>query len=832
MLPLVCDFPPLVTRAALGPNVSHGALSDVLRCIRDDVDALTSRHQAELRSYLEGWSAHDQRAAAKAGMGGVKFPSGGSSGADGGVGSEEGNVEQAGREGCRKTNAPEGGASYGLVQVTSGASVERQSPQLLRQQELVCSSGAKNDSQSLPPLREGFGKHDEFAQVLDVGASSSLREASGASLLTVWEAPPAPPSTKDIGAAVEAAVDTDAVAELPGQVQELVGVEGLDLARRSSCPPRIDEGPLGRFESAANGNESLERTPALPLSVLGTGTVQRVEARRISRRRWTNTSASGNSPECESGGDNGPTSAGTSCINFTALETEERPTTAEATPPPQPPPLAAPADDQQVVVVAHASQPGASTGVVDRIMKKARHGLHLQGTRSKTQKFKNDGMHADDYLTTAARQAAEAHETRLERITTSREFEWVIMTVIVLNTLFIGAQVEYVTALAEEEVRDHGRAPRDERPAFVIVAHLLFVIIFSVELVLRWATDGFFGFFHTQEWAWNTFDTLLVISSTVDLIVEQASGFDGMAAHIACARVLRVFRVVRILRIIRVVNFFRDLRIMLQAIIGSIKTLLWVMIILTLIFYIFGIMLTWGVYDFHMTSGSAWLDPKYDDLRVYFGTLFRSIISLYMGITNGKSWDLYYDALADLSLYRVLFLMFIAFSLFAAVNVVTGVFVESAMRTSEEDRDFLIQEELQAREANLKSLHRLFLEMDTSANGTISLQEFERHVTDERAMAYFQSMKLDVTEVKTLFELLDIDRSGQIDIKEFMVGCDKLRGEAKSLDVAVLQFQVRWLIHMFCDFSEFMEDHLGCISGRRTRSGTMRSAMETSELVA
>merc|ERR1712014_40692 len=103
------------------------------------------------------------------------------------------------------------------------------------------------------------------------------------------------------------------------------------------------------------------------------------------------------------------------------------------------------------------------------------------------------------------------------------------------------------------------------------------------------------------------------------------------------------------------------------------------------------------------------------------------------------------------------------------------------------DRDFIVQEQMLEKERDAASMYNLFHEIDTSNSGYITMEEFEAHVNDARMAAYFHSMKLDVTEARVLFQLFDYDQSGSIDIEEFILGCDKLKGEAKSMDMAILQ---------------------------------------------
>mmetsp|Transcript_102381 Transcript_102381/g.267212 ORF Transcript_102381/g.267212 Transcript_102381/m.267212 type:complete len:103 (+) Transcript_102381:1-309(+) len=62
---------------------------------------------------------------------------------------------------------------------------------------------------------------------------------------------------------------------------------------------------------------------------------------------------------------------------------------------------------------------------------------------------------------------------------------------------------------------------------------------------------------------------------------------------------------------------------------------------------------------------------------------------------------------------------------------------------------------------------------------------------DPQVNAYFRAIDLNVFKVAKLFQLMDKDGSGDIDKKEFTQGCARLRGEAKELDVAILQLQMK-----------------------------------------
>merc|ERR1711957_233353 len=111
-------------------------------------------------------------------------------------------------------------------------------------------------------------------------------------------------------------------------------------------------------------------------------------------------------------------------------------------------------------------------------------------------------------------------------------------------------------------------------------------------------------------------------------------------------------------------------------------------------------------------------------------------------MSGGNDWAMYFDAPMMLPFwYPCFYLLFIVFSLFAVVNIVTGVFVESALQSNVSDRDIVVHEELESKKNYQKSMQKLFEEMDEDGKGTISMDEFERKLKDDRVIAYFNALK-------------------------------------------------------------------------------------------
>jgi len=79
--------------------------------------------------------------------------------------------------------------------------------------------------------------------------------------------------------------------------------------------------------------------------------------------------------------------------------------------------------------------------------------------------------------------------------------------------------------------------------------------------------------------------------------------------------------------------------------------------------------------------------------------------------------------------------------------------------------------------------HVMFLDMDDDESGSINYSEMQSVMELQSVKACFTSMGLELSDVEKLFQLIDDDGSGDISIDEFLSGCLKLRGEARSFDV-------------------------------------------------
>jgi uncharacterized membrane protein len=247
------------------------------------------------------------------------------------------------------------------------------------------------------------------------------------------------------------------------------------------------------------------------------------------------------------------------------------------------------------------------------------------------------------------------------------------------------------------------------------------------------------------------------------------------------------------------------------------KSLLWVFIVLALLLFIFSITFCNAALSFLDTS-EKWNDERYKTgLAHHFGSIWKSWTSLLMAMSGGNDWALYYNALEPLSFgWQIFFIFFIVFSIFAVTNIVTAVFVDAAKQSAYADRAVLVQDQLENKKQTLEDMRQIFDEMDDDETGQLSMTEFVTKLSDERVLAYFNSMKLDVSEATNFFALLDHDNSGEVSIAEFIQGCHKLMGESRRTDTVFMQYELQHIRQAISELRYKMDIFLPAFTNRRS----------------
>lgn len=348
---------------------------------------------------------------------------------------------------------------------------------------------------------------------------------------------------------------------------------------------------------------------------------------------------------------------------------------------------------------------------------------------------------------------------------------------ILLNAAVIGVQTDHCA-----------RNLTDKIPLPFEIFELIFAFWFTFELLLRIHVHrcGFWKPF-VDGWLWNYFDTLVVSAQLVEVffeLIRSAASVD--AKNIRVLRVLRILRLVRILRVVRVLHLISELRAIVSSIAGSFRSLVWVVVLLLIMMYVVAVFFTQSLTDhlvdakdspnFKMTEDEA-------ELYKYFGSLARGILSLWQAMSGGMDWDTLAGPLfREVSFITgFAFASFIAFALLALMNVVTGVFVQTALLSARDEEDAFM----------VSQIVELFKLQNKEHGARITWDDVLDSLEDPKTAKEWKSIGVEATDARYLFHLLDLDSSGEVPFEEFMGGALRLSGDAKAIDLLTVMQESR-----------------------------------------
>jgi len=353
-----------------------------------------------------------------------------------------------------------------------------------------------------------------------------------------------------------------------------------------------------------------------------------------------------------------------------------------------------------------------------------------------------------------------------------------------------------------------------DSPAGFVIADTVYTVLFSAELLLRACAEGR-TFFDKESWMWNVFDVFIIIMSLMDAV------FGAININVTHTRIIRVMRCLRTMRLIRLIRFILALRTLLHSIIATLKSLIWSILLLVMVFYGFALAFTQGVNDLVTVEPEPLVERPSTDCRPparvellrFWGTVPRSMFTLFKSLSGGVSWDEVVTPLAEAGwFYVALFVIFIVFTFFAVLNVITGVFCQTAIESAYVDKELMTMHMLANKKKYMEAFTQLFKEIDADHSGVMNLEEFEEYMTNEKCRAYLHSVDIDPADAWTLFKLLDADGGGSIDVEEFVYGCLSLRGNAKAIQIAKLEHESRLSLRMLASCMESLDAQLEALA--------------------
>jgi len=363
---------------------------------------------------------------------------------------------------------------------------------------------------------------------------------------------------------------------------------------------------------------------------------------------------------------------------------------------------------------------------------------------------------------------------KVQTLLQSNVFESAVSAILVFNAVTIGLQADHFS-------RTHNRKPTLE---FRIV-ELIFCVIFTVELFLRFVAYGC-KIFCMRGWQWNVYDMTLVIAQLVDESVGQfapADDFSHTDATSDFMRLARILRLLRIVRITRLIRFLPELRKLLYLILASFWSFLWTAILLAAVIYILGVCITHTVAEYGpVQQQGQTIITEWEELYEYFGNLQSSCFSLYMAVTGGIDWNDLSSPLQEIvsPVLGLAIVLYVGFTSLVVLNLVTGLFVDGAMRLSSHDK----QKEFLAK--MVKALGGI--------DCTITKERFLDIAFQPELSHFWDALELHPHMASEVFSFLDRDGTGWISVSEFAQGAVGLQEPAKVVDITMLVHELTKIV--------------------------------------
>lgn len=322
---------------------------------------------------------------------------------------------------------------------------------------------------------------------------------------------------------------------------------------------------------------------------------------------------------------------------------------------------------------------------------------------------------------------------------------------------------------------------------FFQISEYVFFCIYFFDVMIRvyafrwgWCFDPFGGLMFM-----NIFDALLVVLGAFDLFLLPLIFGMQQESHTRSMRVVKLLRMIRTLRIVKTVAAFRQVRVLIASCMASVGALGWSMVLLLVMQLSFALVICQALQGF-IQDDKADYDAR---LLLYslYGSFFRALYTMYE-ITYSGGWPAVVRPVIEKvsPWYAVPFLLYVALVVFAVIRIVTALFLKETLETTAHDAEIAIESHLHAGSKFSDKLKTLFRAFDADGDGLLTPQEWESALTVPYVQHYLQILDVRIADCHRLFSILD-DGDGQITISEFCDGLKRVKGQARAVDMVVLQ---------------------------------------------
>eukprot|EP00811_Abedinium_folium_P020589 NODE_2957_length_2115_cov_7.426056.p1 GENE.NODE_2957_length_2115_cov_7.426056~~NODE_2957_length_2115_cov_7.426056.p1 ORF type:complete len:656 (+),score=87.57 NODE_2957_length_2115_cov_7.426056:92-2059(+) len=362
-------------------------------------------------------------------------------------------------------------------------------------------------------------------------------------------------------------------------------------------------------------------------------------------------------------------------------------------------------------------------------------------------------------------------------------FERVCTLIILISSVLIGIDLD-------DKMRNF---PMGSSMEWMMVTGYMFTIWFMIEITIRLVAEcAFFFSSSNPDFGWNIFDSIVVLTSLMEDL-----GHAGVSIDFKFLRALRLLRLARAMRIVR---FFSELRVIVQGLVGSSKSLLWCIVLLGLVMHMGATIMV----ALLIAEGEAAQAQLPDAIAEHFGSLGPAFFTLHSSVLGGSDWADIAKALFDFSgSAGTAYLLYMTFAVLCLMNLVTGIFVEKATAVIWLDLEHNSSEEESKRAKWLGELRVVFGAGEgkkAEPDMQVSSEMFLDRVLDSRMQSFLERVGLVVDErnAQSFYNVMDEDGSDSVRLDDLLSGLETVSGSARQIDMhhmSRLMFHVQSEMH-------------------------------------
>lgn len=320
-------------------------------------------------------------------------------------------------------------------------------------------------------------------------------------------------------------------------------------------------------------------------------------------------------------------------------------------------------------------------------------------------------------------------------------------------------------------------------PAWVNVLNTVILVGFACELVVKLVVYRK-SYFRS---IWNIMDFLIVFFDLLSFCLSSL--LSGMPT----ISIIRMVRLMRLGRSIQFLMLFPELGLLLSSIVGTLKSLFWGIILITMVLLLYGILAVQLIHPLNQEVTDAGLHEGCERCPRAFETVYQSMLTFFQQLVAGDSWGTVSLPICERSPAAWLFFTLVLVSLeLLVMNVILAAVVDSAGQARTANLAILNKQKDEERRSYQAHLVGLCRELDGDGTGTLTQEEIQEGFTSNAEFYnIMDAMDIAPDDIGWVWGVLDVDGSGEVNYEEFATELFKMKEKDEHTMIVFIQHYVQ-----------------------------------------